>query len=64
MEQLRCDLSFEPTPDLQRVGRGDLWSFDLGLDEWTRRDEAMDGFRAPPLDRRLPERARIEQTWV
>jgi len=45
MEQLRCDLYFTPTPELEAVGGADCWS-GLDLAEWVREVEALPGFRA------------------
>jgi hypothetical protein len=46
MTQLQCTFRFEVRPELERVGSGDLWSFDLALPEFFDQALAMQGFRA------------------
>ena len=45
MEQLRCDLFFEPTPELEALGADARWS-GADLAAWARQVEALDGFAA------------------
>jgi hypothetical protein len=45
MEQLRCDLFFAATPELESVGTDAHWS-GRDLDQWVSQVEALDGFLA------------------
>jgi hypothetical protein len=64
MEQLRLVFHYDPTPELESLPRGELWSFDLSLDEWISRVEAEPGFRAAVQPGRVASRIEILQEEV
>jgi hypothetical protein len=61
MEQLRCDLFFEPTPQLVRLREDGLWS-GPNLAEWRADVEARAGFRA--VMGMAPVESRVKQSPV
>lgn len=46
MAQLHCTFEYEPTAELQALGSGELWSFDMTLDAFFAQALAMEGFGA------------------
>jgi hypothetical protein len=61
MEQLRCDLFFEVTPDLEQLTLSGIWSDD-DLARWIEEVEAQDGFRA--VVGLVPVESRVQQEEV
>ena len=61
MEQLRCDLFFEVTPELEQLSLSGIWS-DGDLSRWVEEVEAQEGFRA--VMKLVPVESRVEQEEV
>lgn len=61
MEQLRCDLFFEVTPERELIQVDGIWS-GPDLDEWAAKVEAQDGFRI--VIGSVPTESRVEQEHV
>lgn len=64
MSQLRCEYHFALTPELEAAGQGNLWSFDLSLDEFFTRVRALPGFAAVRLHQSPPLRLHIHYEQV
>lgn len=64
MAQLRCTFFYEPDDDLRALGKGELWSFGLSIDEFFARAPQPPGIRADALVDRMPQSLRIEYSDV
>lgn len=61
MEQLRCDLFFEPKDEASSLQAAEIWS-DGSLEEWAEEVETSKGFRA--VQGSMPIESRIGQNRV